>query len=249
VNGSLDHAVRLAAAGMSVFPCAATKAPTCPKGFKAATSSQDCVVELWGRHPGPLVDVRTGADGGLDVLDIDAKHESGRRWWIDNRSRLPSTRVHRTRSGGLHLLFQHVPGIRCSAGRIVFGVDVRGDDGYVIWWPAYGLPVLSNNPLAPWPAWLLATLRPPAARPALPARVPDDRSIGGLVRAVVEARPGQRNSRLFWAACRLGDRVRSNLMCEDVALAILQEAGQRAGLPLAEVRRTATSGLRAARAC
>jgi hypothetical protein len=219
----------------------------CPTGFKAATSRQEDVVELWHRHPGPLIGVRTGADTGLDALDIDAKHDAARRWWIDNRAKLPRTRVHRTRSGGLHLLFQHGAAIRCSVGRLAVGVDVRGDDGYIIWWPAYGLPVLCNDPFARWPAWLPAILRPPTARPHLPAVVPDDRSIGGLIRAVADAPPGQRNSRLFWAACRFGDRVRSNLMSEEVALAILQEAGHRAGLPAAEVRRTAASGMNAAR--
>jgi hypothetical protein len=244
---SLDHALRLAAAGLAVFPCAATKAPACPTGFKAATRDPARVTELWHRHPGPLVGVRTGTEDGLDALDVDAKHEAARRWWADNRPKLPSTRVHRTRSGGLHLLFQHAPGIRCSAGRIAVGVDVRGDDGYVIWWPACGLPVLCSDPLADWPPFLLEALRPPAARYDRPAIVPDDRGMAGILRAVVNAPPGQRNSRLFWAACRFGDRVRSNLMSEGVALAILQEAGQRAGLPGAEVRRTAASGLKAAR--
>ena len=75
-------------------------------------------------------------------------------WWASHRDRLPVTRVHRTRSGGLHLVFQHAPDIRCSAGRIAPGIDVRGNGGYVIWWPATGLPVLSNAPFAPWPDWL-----------------------------------------------------------------------------------------------
>jgi hypothetical protein len=56
-------------------------------------------------------------------------------WWFSHRDRLPLTRVHRTRSGGLHLIFRHVPDVRCSAGRIAPGIDVRGDGGYIIWWP------------------------------------------------------------------------------------------------------------------
>jgi hypothetical protein len=31
---------------------------------------------------------------------------------------------------------------------------VRACGGYIIWWPAAGLPVLCNAPLARWPGWL-----------------------------------------------------------------------------------------------
>src|SRR5690242_6822794 len=69
--GVADRALRLAAAGLEVFPCAVTKAPVCPTGFKAATVNHDDILALWRRHPGPLIGVRTGAGSGLDVLDID----------------------------------------------------------------------------------------------------------------------------------------------------------------------------------
>ena len=61
------------------------------------------------------------------------------------------TRPHRTRSGGLHLIFGHYDGLKCSAGKIARGVDVRADGGYILWWPAAGLPMLSDAPIAPWP--------------------------------------------------------------------------------------------------
>ena len=51
---------------------------------------------------------------------------------------------------------------------------------------------------------------------------------------------------LFWASCRVGQRVCSNLLVEATALEILQEAGCRAGLSAGEARRTALSGLKAA---
>jgi len=79
--------------------------------------------------------VPTGAVSGLDVLDVDA---AGLVWLDQNYSRLPATRAHETRSGGRHLLFNHAQGLRCSAGRVATGVDVRADGGYVIWWPREG---------------------------------------------------------------------------------------------------------------
>jgi hypothetical protein len=64
---------------------------------------------LWRRYPGPLVGVRTGEASGLSVLDIDGpKHPEADVWLAAHRAQLPATRIHRTRSGGLHFGFQHV---------------------------------------------------------------------------------------------------------------------------------------------
>jgi hypothetical protein len=62
---------------------------------------------LWRRHPGPLVGVRTGEAFGRSVLDIDGpKHPEADVWLAAHRAQLPETRIHRTRSGGLHFVFQ-----------------------------------------------------------------------------------------------------------------------------------------------
>ena len=112
------------------FPCAGNKRPTTPHGFKDATSDPTAFVELCKRYPGPLIGVVTGERSNFDVLDID---DAGLAWFNDNDDRIPATRVHETRSGGRHLFFQHQSGLRCSASKIAADVDVRGDDGYVIW--------------------------------------------------------------------------------------------------------------------
>jgi hypothetical protein len=125
-------ACELAAAGYACFPCLASKAPACPGGFKAASADPDQLVDLWHRHSGPLVGVVTGQLSGVDVLDLDSRHGAA-AWWANHRSRLPPTRTHRTRSGGLHLFFRHAPGLRISAGRVAPGCDVRADGGYIIW--------------------------------------------------------------------------------------------------------------------
>ena len=178
------------------------------------------------RHFSPLIGVRTGAQSDFDVLDLDAKHNEARRWWKEHRRHLPETRVHRTRSGGLHLLFQHSPRVRCTAGKIALGVDTRGEGGYVIWWPAAGLPILSGAPRAPWPSWLLDLLRPPPAPTGSAAIVPDDRALASLVRVIVAAPTGQRNRMLFWASCRVGQRC-ARTCWEATALEILQPAAGR----------------------
>src|SRR5262249_15485717 len=164
--------------------------------------------------------------------DIDPKHLEARDWWKVNRERLPQTRCHRTRSGGLHLLFRHTAGMRCTTGKITPGIDTRGDGGYIIWWPAAGLPVLNDTSPAPWPAGLLAQLQAPPEISCKQRTVfmPDERALGGLVRVVAGAPEGQRNNLAFWAACRAGEMARSGFIGLETAAAVIAAAAMRAGL-------------------
>jgi hypothetical protein len=188
--------------------------------------------------------VRTGRSSGIDILDLDRKHGEAIVWWASHRNRLPVTRVHRTRSGGLHLVFQHAPDIRCSTGRIAPGIDVRGDGGYIIWWPATGLSVLCDAPFAPWPEWLSARLSPSKRSMAPRITVPDGHAMMRLVQLVANARIGERNSLTYWAACRAGEMVASGLLGPHAAAAIIAEAATRAGLLRPEAEDTAWSGIR-----
>ena len=244
----IPAALKLAARGYPVFPCVTeTKAPATPKGFKDASTDVETIKQLWRNHPGGLIGVPTGQVVGLDVLDLDCKHQTARDWWRQHRHRIPRTRVHRTRSGGVHLFLQHNDFIRCTAGKIRLGVDTRADGGYIIWWPSAGLPVLSDAPPAPWPDWLLEEFRPKPRASSPPGSAIVSRGTGwlrGLVRIVVRAAEGQRNSVLFWAACRGGEAVRDGRAAEDFVVDVLSEAAGRAGLSQSEARRTIQSGMR-----
>jgi hypothetical protein len=139
---------------LPVFPCRSDKRPTCPHGFKDAVADPKAIVRLWSRYPGPLIGVATGIIGGIDVIDVDHRN-GGDKWFHQQRARLPITRTHETRGGGLHLIFHHTPGLRCTNGRIAPGVDTKGDGGYFIWWPAQSCRVLVEAPVADFPRWLL----------------------------------------------------------------------------------------------
>jgi hypothetical protein len=243
----VEQAVVLARRGFQVLPVQESKVPATKHGFKDATSDPEEAADLVRRCRAPLIAVVTGAASGVDLLDLDARH-GATAWWLANRHRIPPTRTHRSRSGGLHLFFRHSPGVRNTASRIAPGIDTRGTGGFAIWWPAAGFPVLSDAPLAEWPDWLLEALKPPPVpRDAAPLRVPDDRVLAGLVRCVVGATEGQRNRVAFWAGCRAGEAVRSGFISEAYAVALVTEAAQRAGLPEVEARRTALSGVAAGR--
>jgi len=161
---TIDFALGLIARGLAVFPCGDNKAPFIRGGFRAASTDLDRVMAMFTRPGATLIGVPTGATNGFAVLDIDKK-SGGLLWYEANKHRLPVTFTYQTRSGGLHLWFRHKPGLRCSAGLIAPGVDVRADGGYAIWWPANGFPVLSDAPMTDWPDWLVPA---PSYQPQAP---------------------------------------------------------------------------------
>jgi hypothetical protein len=244
---ALDSALALAGMGYKCFPCAANKRPATPRGFHDAASDPKALRTLWRQYSAPLIGVATGAVSGIDVLDLDRKHPQAVAWWSCNRHHLPQTRAHRTRSGGVHLIFRHQPGMRCWTPRPLPGIDGRCDDGFAIWWPAVGLRVLCQAPPAVWPTWLLADLQPSSrlARSGARVTIPDEYALAGLVRKVASAAEGQRNAITFWAACRAGEMVGSGLIGADIAAAIIVNAALLSGLTPTEAERTAWSGIRA----
>jgi bifunctional DNA primase/polymerase-like protein len=192
---------------------------------------------------------------GLYVIDVDsARHDAANDWLERHAPYLPETRQHLTKSGGWHLLFRHRDGLRCSASKLAKGVDTRGDGGYVIWWPACGLDVLNADVIAELPAWILAELNPPprtttasgaapAARARRPLRTDDD--LKPLVRVILQAKEGERNTATFWASCRLAEHVRDGQIGRADMIGIVEEAAGRTGLPHQEARTIARSALRA----
>lgn len=133
-------ACQYAVAGTPVFPCdPATKRPLTEHGFHDASTDPAIVKAWWLQWPSAMIGCPTGAASGWWVLDVDVDPEKG----IDGRESLarlvatcgalPSTRIHRTPRGGEHHVFASFgPPVKCSAGAVAPGLDVRGDGGYVI---------------------------------------------------------------------------------------------------------------------
>jgi hypothetical protein len=132
------------------FPCSKNKAPLQQWGGAQTQTG----LTYYERPSWPLVGVKTGTYNGFDVLDVDPQ---GIEWLQANAHRMPDTRVHQTRRGGLHIFFvaHEFPPMPNSAGKIAPGVDVRGTGGFIVWWPREGGPVQHPELLAPWPMWLL----------------------------------------------------------------------------------------------
>jgi hypothetical protein len=185
-----------------------------------------------------MLAIATGEASGIVALDIDpdAFH------WYEARRKLdlfPPTLTHRTPRGGWHLIYRRpAAGLRCSAGKLARGADVRADSGYLVIPPSAGYTVVEDREPASFPAWISAALarigETRARKTALrPASEPSD--IAALARFVPQGHEGERNARLFWAACRASGDAEA-LMAPAIA----------AGLPASEAKATIRSAMRAA---
>ena len=152
----LMNALNLAKMGISVFPCMSSKAPAIKGGFKSASNNSEEVIKMFSEPGVALIGVPTGNINGFDVIDIDPKN-GGTEWYETNKHNFSECRTHHTRSGGWHFLLEHKEGMKNSASKIAPGVDVRGDGGYIIWWPAEGHET-DNVSTMEWPEQYLNLL-------------------------------------------------------------------------------------------
>ncbi|GAA3300884.1 hypothetical protein GCM10020295_42760 [Streptomyces cinereospinus] len=131
------------------------------------------------------------------------------------------------------------------------GIDVRGAGGYLAGpgsRTAHGVygtaPGTAHLAPAPCPPALLRLLLPPPRTPA-PPRAGTGPAAGhghGLVQFVLAAHEGQRNTRLFWAACRAHENGLAPAL-----LPALLEAALGTGLTEREARATLASAARLTR--
>lgn len=166
----VEHALALAAKGYPVFPVrleTGKKSPLTRNGHLDASVAPDDIQRMFAAagDAANVIGVPTGPRSGIDALDID---RDGIAWWVDHSTEFGDTILNHTLRGGLHYLYRTHPGIRSSQGRVARGVDVRGDGGWIVWWPAYGC-TSEGTTLADWPDWLLPLALPPARRAAPPA--------------------------------------------------------------------------------
>ncbi|MFD4631715.1 bifunctional DNA primase/polymerase [Streptomyces sp. NPDC058284] len=196
------------------------------------------------------LDTKSGTDAPAALRELALRH----------LFTIPDTVVVATPSGGRHIWLTGpahtvVPN---SAGRLAPGIDIRGAGGYLVGPGSrteHGLyttvPGTAHLPPAPCPPALLRLLVPPPrahhrpSRPAmdLPTGHPDpdlDPQRGqGLVQFVLAAHDGQRNTRLFWAACRAYENGIGEALAPQLA-----DAALRVGLTEREAHSTIASAAR-----
>ncbi|MFE4176538.1 bifunctional DNA primase/polymerase [Streptomyces sp. NPDC056909] len=194
-----------------------------------------------GPIPSPIPDAPPGRGPGPTPDSMAALQQLA----LQHLFTLPETVVVLTPSGGRHIWLTGPPNVVVpnSAGRLAPGIDVRGAGGYLVgpgsvtargaYRPAPGTEGLAP---APCPRALLRLLTPPAR----PHHRRDQPARGdGLVQFVRAAHEGQRNTRLFWAACRAYEHGFGDALVEP-----LVDAAVRTGLAEHEARATIASAAR-----
>lgn len=140
MNKLLDAAIEYATKyKWAVFPCSPmSKKPLTPHGCKDAKKSVGAIKAWWKRWPDASIGIATGSVSGLIVIDEDLDEDKGLNGyeevseWERINGALPATVQCITGRGGYHLYYQYDgTDIKNRAG-ILYGVDVRGEGGYVI---------------------------------------------------------------------------------------------------------------------
>lgn len=235
------------------------KAPQ-DKGWQKQKPPSLEIVEAWARL-GSL-GLRTGAVSGVIVIDDDTDEHNAAE-----ALNLPPTPTMITGGGGRHHYFRHPGGtIKNSASKLAPGVDVRGDNGVVVYagaiHPETGQMYRWAEGLSPddiafaeLPDHVLEKLRPtkapkPKAEPgAAKANTRKRRYAQGALRRSIHriqaAAEGTRNDTVNRAAYDLGRFVGAGwLNIEDVRDSLLS-AAISAGLSESEAAPTIESGLKA----
>lgn len=170
----IEEALEWAEKGIPVFPTGEDKRPLTKNGHKDASTDFDTVESMFKAAGNRLhgIGARMGREASLFAIDADLYKpgEAGEsaKAFLDDLEReglLPETRVHRTRSGGVHYLFKSEtdwPNVNP-----VSGVEVKGEGGYIIVPPTPGYSVVRSG-IATASDALIASLR--AAKSAQSSR-------------------------------------------------------------------------------
>ncbi len=245
-QGTLLAALTCASRGWPVFPCMpGRKQPATVHGFRDASTDPDQIRAWWQHRPDANLAVATGVPGP-DVLDVDNHGGAGNGFTALSRLKraglLDSAgMLVRTPHGGLHFYFA---GSDQSSGRLADQhLDFKSAGGYVLVPPSRvdDMPyaVIRASEPSGGISWAMAAclLQPESGQSGRPAGRRD--GDGTRLAAWVERlREGNRNSGLYWAACRAVESGQSEAL-EEIAA-----AAARTGLTQREICRTIDSARR-----
>jgi len=144
----LEGALEWAEMGIPVFPCGAGKQPLTKNGFKDAVTDPAAVKKLFGKFNSSarMIGARMGKESGIFAVDFDLYKSNSVKEYMEElieEGSLPDSRIHRTKSGGLHILYSHDsvwPNTQPTEG-----VDIKGEGGYIIVPPSPGYEVVQEG--------------------------------------------------------------------------------------------------------
>lgn len=229
----LDSAQTLASNGWHVFPVTPQdKLPLIAEWPANASTDEAQINKWWGLWPLANIGVVTGERSGIFVLDVDGEEGEVSLEALERRNgELPQTAVAHT-GKGRHFYFKHVPGVRNTARKLGYGLDTRGEGGFVLappsvhpngkvyeWTPG-------NGSVAEAPQWLVDLILEIPEGPSMdrdPATIATD---GSMIEH------GQRNATL---ASLAGTMRRRHMEPAEIEAALLAVNANRCDPPLSAV--------------
>ena len=144
-DANRSAAVRLAAAGIPVFPVKVFrdeegewKKPPCVSGWQqVATTDPEQIQKWWDEFPEAVPGIELGRSG-LIAIDADQHHGpdgvAAMNKLVADHGNLPNGPRTKTGGNGLHLIFKQSDGVKLGNGEgsLPDGINVRGAGGYVV---------------------------------------------------------------------------------------------------------------------
>ena len=240
----LDAALEYAATGLPIFPCnpkpgPGRNRPLTRRGFYDASRDPDMIRRWWSPSPDARIGMPTGRASGRWVLDIDVKRPEANGFdTLEDlgHALLPETPMVHTASGGLHVYFNAADReLKCSAGLLGPGLDVRGDGGYVIipspesgyeWDPFWNFDTVEPVPAPDW-LWPPKPSRPPITAPMKPVNglgPYGSAAIESACNAIARAVPGEQERTLNTECFSMGSLAAAGIVPADITLRALLRA-------------------------
>lgn len=218
------HSIRNGACTCGRSDCTSPgKHPRTRHGVKEASTDPKAIRAWWSRWPDANVGIRTGAESGLVVLDVDPRNggDPALSDLLNRHGELPKTTEAETGGGGRHMLFAHPgDGVTVTRSSLAAGVDIKADGAYIVappsvhisggrycWKEHHGPGELNPAAMPPWLTELVAD-QPRSATTML--RVASNGDLILLLRSawqyVAQAEPaeaGTRNNSAFRLAGHL----------------------------------------------
>lgn len=252
----LESALALAQEGIQVFPVGSDKKPRNSNGFHGATCDPVEIARFNWNSGGAI---GAAIPGGQIVVDIDPRN--GGNDTIKALStrdlKLPMTRTHKTKGGGLHRFYK-VPeqGENVKFRKTVGpGVDIKASGkGYVVYPPSAGYSVLFDTQVVDAPQWLLdeilvETKESESSQGSPPKffkfQIGTAYGQGAMEREILElakAQEGERNNHLNKSAYSLAQLCAGGEIQEKHAQEQLVLTAAQLGLEDDEIEQTIESG-------
>lgn len=148
MDGSMkDWALYYANLGLAVLPLKPPRIPGQKKpgkepltvhGVLDATTDSETIIKWWDSYPDANIGIATGSrSGGLVVIDLDIDKDRGvdgyqvLKEWQQDHGILPETWQSITGRGGYHIFYKD-SARNANRARLYEGVDIRGENGYVV---------------------------------------------------------------------------------------------------------------------